>query len=208
MLAADYLVMGSISVVKVESHIEKIPYVSRYNRTHEGIIIVDMRIVETEKGRIVAAEKGETKLKDEEMKDTQYIDPVPPEFYDRLLRKLVDSLTQSIIDAVYPVKIVKIDGDTVYLNRGEGGGLRPQQQLTVFMLGKEIVDPDTHESLGFAEKEIGLLKVTEVLQKMTKAKILEQSNGISVGSICRKSDKKKRETTQETDSRKKPELAF
>lgn len=60
MLAADYLVMGSISVVKVESYIEKIPYVTRYNRIHEGIIIVDMRVVETEKGRIVAAEKGET----------------------------------------------------------------------------------------------------------------------------------------------------
>lgn len=142
------------------------------------------------------------------MKDTQYIDPVPLEFYDRLLRKLVDSLTQSIIDAVYPVKIVKIDGDTVYLNRGEGGGLKPQQQLTVFMLGEEIVDPDTRESLGFAEKEIGLLEVTEVLRKMTKAKILERSDVITVGSICRKSDKKKGEATPETESRKKSELAF
>ena len=73
---------------------------------------------------------------------------------------------------------------------------------------EEIVDPDTRESLGFAEKEIGLLEVTEVLRKMTKAKILERSDGISVGSICRKSDKKKGETTPETESRKKPELAF
>ena len=94
-------------------------------------------------------------------------EPPPPGFMDKLMRKLVDDLTQYVIDGVYPVKIVKIEGDTAYLNRGEGGGLKKGEQLQVFSVGDEIRDLDTGELLGRTEIKVGILTVEEILRKMS-----------------------------------------
>ena len=202
MLAADYLIMGSISVFHVKTDHKKVPYVNRFRRIHEGRIIVDMRIVETEKGKIVAAEKGDILLKDEEMVDQPTYEPLPPEFLDKLIRKLVDRLTQDVIDGVYPVKIVKIEGDTAYLNRGEGGGLKKGERMQVFSVGDEIRDQDTGELLGRTESRVGILTVDEILPKMSKARIVERSAEIKTGYICRKIEKKAKKETTLKDAKK------
>jgi hypothetical protein len=202
--------MGSISVLHVKTEYKKIPYVDRFKRIHEGKIIVDMRIVETEKGKIVAAEKGKATLTDEEMLDQPTYEPPPPEFLDKMVRKLVDGLTQYVIDSVYPVKIVKIEGDTAYLNRGEGGGLNKGEPLQVFSVGEEIRDQDTGELLGHTETEIGALVVEEILPKMSKARIVKGSAEIKAGCICRKIEMKAKEQATVNDAKKeekkKPEL--
>jgi hypothetical protein len=54
-------------------------------------------------------------------------------------------------------RIVKVEGDHVYLNAGRLTGLQPGDKLNVYARGEEIIDPITKRSLGFG---LGKLKGT------------------------------------------------
>ena len=47
-------------------------------------------------------------------------------------------------------RVIKVEDSRVYLNAGRLTGLQPGDRLRVNGLGKELIDPITHRSLGFA----------------------------------------------------------
>ena len=47
----------------------------------------------------------------------------------------------------------------VYVNAGEDVGLKPGDQLEIFVVTKEVKDPDTGETLGVEEHRLGALKI-------------------------------------------------
>ncbi len=69
--------------------------------------------------------------------------------------KEFDSVAAKISDDVvrateWSCRIVKIEGGRVFLNAGRLTGLQPGDRLRVFARGKEVSDPITGRSLGFA----------------------------------------------------------
>lgn len=69
--------------------------------------------------------------------------------------KEFDSVATKISDDVvrateWSCRIVKVEGDRVFLNAGRLTGLQPGDRLRVFARGKEVSDPITGRSLGFA----------------------------------------------------------
>jgi hypothetical protein len=69
--------------------------------------------------------------------------------------KEFDSVAAKISDDVvrateWSCRIVKIEGGKVFLNAGRLTGLQPGDRLRVFGRGKEVTDPITGRSLGFA----------------------------------------------------------
>jgi hypothetical protein len=90
------------------------------------------------------------------------------------------------LDAIYPFKVVALNGpDEVILNRG-GDDIQVGQKFEIANLGEEMKDPATGESLGSAEKFIGLVEVVRVSPKTSHARVLSRSQEIEVGAICRK----------------------
>ncbi len=74
-------------------------------------------------------------------------------------------------------RIVKVEGDHVYLNAGRLTGLQPGDKLNVYARGKEIIDPITKRSLGFG---LGRLKGTIEIDQLfgtdaSRAKVLSGS---------------------------------
>lgn len=89
-----------------------------------------------------------------------------------LLRAAAQSVSMGLVTIMYPVKVVDVDADNqVVLNYGEGL-LAAGDVFAVFQEGKEIRDPDTGAVLGNSEKLLGLVKITEVMPKMSKATMM------------------------------------
>ena len=78
-------------------------------------------------------------------------------------------MADQLVDIVFPMKVLNVEGGQVWINRGSDGGLKADDVLNVYKPGTELVDPDTHESLGSAEKLIGRIKVSRVNPKFTIA---------------------------------------
>jgi hypothetical protein len=56
----------------------------------------------------------------------------------------------------------------------------------LFQQGKQIIDPDTGAVLGNSEKYLGLVRITEVMPKMSKAQMLTQFPvSPAVGAVAR-----------------------
>jgi len=86
---------------------------------------------------------------------------------------------------LFPLKIIKITGDKVYINRGAGVSFKVGDILTVMAQGEGLVDPDTGESLGSAEEEVGRVEVATVQKKFSTAKIVSGAGQIKKGAIVR-----------------------
>jgi len=71
------------------------------------------------------------------------------------------------------------------INRGDGTDIAIGQIWNVFVVGEELIDPDTKESLGREEVLIGKVKITSVLPKTSTAEIFEDF-GINKEAILRK----------------------
>jgi len=75
-------------------------------------------------------------------------------------RKLVSGM----VDTIFPIRVVRRDGSTLVLNRGEGS-IEQGEQLSVFTLGEYLRDPQSGESLGRMETHVATGTVIEVKPK-------------------------------------------
>ncbi|MBW1852093.1 MAG: hypothetical protein JRJ15_11805 [Deltaproteobacteria bacterium] len=66
-------------------------------------------------------------------------------------------------------KVIKSSGGTIYINAGKRNNVRIGDTFNVYSAGEPLIDPDTGETLGFDESRIGSIKVTNVLDKFSKA---------------------------------------
>lgn len=183
LIGATYFVMGNIELIEAGQKETKIPY-SDYTKTElRGRMIVNMRIVDTRGGKIVAAKKVNV----EEVQKMALHDPLSPQAFMELLKeKAVKLLVNEVVEGVFPIKIVKIVDNQIFLNRGEGDIFNVGNVMNVYNVGEELIDPDTNESLGMAEIEVGRIKITEIQPKFSKAQVVEGEVGrIIVGAICR-----------------------
>jgi curli biogenesis system outer membrane secretion channel CsgG len=103
-----------------------------------------------------------------------------------LIRTAAQRISVGLVTMSYPVKVVDIGDDgQILLNYGEG--LLAQGDVYALMQqGKEIVDPDTGAVLGHRESLIGLVQISEVTPKFSKATpITPLSIQPPVGTIAR-----------------------
>ena len=183
MIGAEYFVMGQVELIEAEQKDVKIPY-SDHTRTElRGRMVVNMKIVDTRSGKIVAA-------KNVNSQDAQKVSArdhtTPSAFINTLKEKTVKLMVSGILDGVFPVKIIKIIGNQVFLNRGLGDIFKVGDIMDVYNIGEDLIDPDTQESLGTTEIEVGRIKITEIQPKFTKARMVEgKIEDISTGMICR-----------------------
>lgn len=107
----------------------------------------------------------------------------------KLIGGASDKLVARMVDAIYPMQVIKVMGDTAIVNRGEGG-IAAGDTYAVFQVGEELRDPQSGESLGAMETEVGLGRVTEVKPKFSFLKMASGTLNEGASYIVRKTDKK------------------
>jgi TolB-like protein len=183
LIGADYFVMGKIEQFQAGIESKNIPYTNEVQRQYEGKITVNVRIVDSRGGKVVAANKFIVEHEDRNRRRDKEV--TPDDFLDALKEKAVKEIVNGIVEGVFPLKIIKIAGDNVYINRGAGVSFKVGDTLTVLSQGEGLVDPDTGESLGSAEEEIGRVEVVTIQKKFSTAKILSGAGRIKKDAIVR-----------------------
>lgn len=102
------------------------------------------------------------------------------EILSNLSNKIAQSLTEDIIDNIFPLKIADlVDGEVVLSQSLSVGDV-----YEVFSLGKKVSDSYTKESVGRVENLVGKIKIIRQTPKMSYGQIIEGS--AKKGDICRK----------------------
>lgn len=184
---ANFLILPTVQDFKFYRSSTPVPNLgNKYFRVDSGMLEVNAQIVDTSTGGI----KTTFYLKASFATKKQVVNGkggVPNSVhFTKMAKSIAAQMTDQLVDAVFPMKILNVQGQQVWINRGKDGGLKKGDVLKVFRPGIELIDPDTGENLGSAETEIGKIKVTRVNPKFTTAEVLNGSEEtIEKGDIVR-----------------------
>lgn len=78
---------------------------------------------------------------------------------------------ESINAAIFPIAVVAVNDATVTLNQG-GGTVQVGRRYRLVILGRNLVDPYTKESLGQEEREIAQIEVISVTDRTAVGRVI------------------------------------
>lgn len=103
-----------------------------------------------------------------------------------ITREMAQKIASRVSDAVFPARILAKRDKTVTINRNDTTGIKVGQVWEVFVLGEDLVDPDSGEKTR-EEVFVGTVKVNRVTPQNSQAEILEDT-GIDKLAIVRLKD--------------------
>jgi len=101
--------------------------------------------------------------------------------YRELARKAARAIGRYVQNAIYPIRIVAIDGNVLTLGQG-GKTIDQGERYSLNRLGERMYDPYSKESLGYKETAVGTVVITTVRAKQSKAEI-ESFDGGDMASL-------------------------
>ncbi|QQE12613.1 hypothetical protein JD969_03865 [Planctomycetota bacterium] len=185
MLGADLLLFGSLDNIEQQVSEKKVPYTNRITRKGVISIKASIRMVNTETGQIMTAESATFDYKINALETPS----IPNKYFELAQEELVAKLTKLVLDEIFPIKIVHVADEQVYLNQGSDNHIKKGDRFVVYRKGQVIKDPDTGLVLGAAKKRIGLVEVTEVDAKMSIAVYALLHGEIQRGDLCKLQEK-------------------
>lgn len=88
-----------------------------------------------------------------------------------LVSRAADTLIDRMVAGIYPIRVVKVMGSSMaILNRGEGS-IKKGEKYAVFMMGEDLMDPQSGESLGPLEVDAGIGTIVDVKPKFSTLKM-------------------------------------
>jgi len=171
MLGVDLLVVGSVSELgtKERSIGGSIPLVGAGVTTKTARAAVDIRLVNTTTGEIIAAETEEGTESnlgvDVRYESINFSDVSAWDNTDvgKACRQAVDGCVELIAENMDKIpwsgRIIKVSADgSIIMKPGSEGAVQSGMIFDVFRLGEELKDPDTGLALGFEESKVGQIK--------------------------------------------------
>jgi len=185
---ANFLILPTVQDFKFYRSSKPVPNLEdKYIRRDSGMLEVNAQVIDTSSGAI----KTTFYLKASFVTGKKVVNrkggsPNSVHF-TKMAKKVSAQMTDQLVDAVFPMRVLNIQGKQIFINRGKDGGLKKGQVLQIFRPGMVLIDPDTGENLGSAETMIGKIKVTRINPKFTIAEIVSKEEGESVerGDIIR-----------------------
>jgi len=164
-LGTDYLISGTIDNIAQSSSTKTMRTTGKKITTTTSSVDFSFRIFDVATGLIKNA--------------GTYSKIVPGSVSVRnMADKAANNIGQQIINAIYPITVVGIEGKLLILGQG-GGTIKVGDKYKLVKYGNKIIDPYTKESLGFSEIEIGVLKVVSVQAKTSTAEVVKSSIDIA-----------------------------
>ena len=174
--AVDYIVYGSITKFGSKRKTIKTSGINVTKLISE--FGVDLKLVDVTTGEIVKAKSIDETIETGASTSTNSFgtSDVLADPLSEIQRTAAKSAAALIAESIFPIKVVAWEDDgndcCGYLNYGESI-LSEGDILNIIKQGSSFIDPDTGISLGSTEKMIGSLRVIEVLEKFSKATLVE-----------------------------------
>lgn len=186
---ANFLILPTIQRFTFYRSAKAVPNIdNKFRITDGGSLHVTAQLVDTTTGQVLTTFDATSSFTlKTRLANTNSGSPSTAN-YARISKKIAAQMADQLVDSVFPMKVINAQGNQVWINRGQDGGLKPGDILIVFSPGVELIDPDTGENLGSAESEVGTIKVTRVNPKFTIAELHKIAAGTTVekGFIIRK----------------------
>ncbi len=116
LLGADYFLFGTISMLDGSIETRQLPYGAGTHTSVKFTAGANIRIVETETGKIIAAES--TRVENEDSLMRQTIRNIPEEFRQETYDMLVDKMVNAVTKELFPTLVALYSDDVVYINTG------------------------------------------------------------------------------------------
>lgn len=199
LLGVELLVVGSVSEFGTSQREVggNVPLFGAALKQTTARTAVDLRLVNTTTGEVIAAEKEEGSESTTgvsgryEKIDFRNVSAWDNTDIGKAAREAVDGCVELIANNMDKIpwsgRILKVNADgTVVMKPGSEGNVAPEMEFAVYREGEEILDPDTGLPLGREEEKMGKVKVVEDMLKgkAAKAKVLE-GTGLKVGDVVR-----------------------
>lgn len=109
---------------------------------------------------------------------------------DQALEKITPIIGGQASETLFPIRVVSSDDPNgLILNQG-GQSVVVGQKLALIELGRELTDPDTKESLGRRESQVGAVEIIRVDNNVSYAKVVDGKVTKGTTLILRKLDKR------------------
>ena len=162
---SDYIMVGTLQNLFTEEKIIKIKNSNNSVSSKKAYIEFNYRIIDVPTSQIMFSDdyKGVFDIED--------IDIISLE--GDIIKKASLEIGSTILNAIYPLRLEKISGNTAYIGQG-GLEIEVGEEYTIIELGERIKDSYTNEYIGREQKEVGKLKISHVSAKLSSGKILDQ----------------------------------
>ncbi|HEB78601.1 MAG TPA: hypothetical protein ENI90_08745 [Methylothermaceae bacterium] len=164
-VGADYLVIAELHDLGVMNNQQETIRLT-------GEVLVRSSFSGKLRMQVVEFSSRKVKWKDERRVRGVYEDvaSITRPMLEREVGKAAGHLVRGMLDAIYPMRVVKVIGDRVIVNRGKGS-VKVGERFRIFLVGEELVDPQSGESLGQMEVEVGKGVISEVRPKFAFLKV-------------------------------------
>lgn len=183
---ATHYVLGTLAGVSAGASKTTLSSVGVTKCARSASVAIDVRLANTETGVIEHTDSVRKGWSSE----SQYTDASRCNDseangqIESLARQAAEEAASRLATAAYPIRVIEVDGDVIYLNRGKSQGMKGGATCEVMRAGKTLVDT-TGQILGSTTTRIGRVKVTEVEDKFSKATATEGKGNVQKGDTCK-----------------------
>ena len=177
-LGTDYLVVGTVSFNDVQP-----PAINPL--THQPLPLASALFAEISY-RVLIAPTGQLKWTDTVRLDAAAFAAADARsFISMSAETAAEAICEGMMANILPFEVVKVCGDQIVI--GEGGKqLAEGDRFTVCVLGEPVKDARTGEVIDEVEMPVATVEVTQVLPKLSYAKIIGDASKVKVGSRLRR----------------------
>jgi len=171
-LVAEYMIVGQLEGITATRTSNYVELLKREVFTGSASATVSLRLIDVGSDQVKYAGTDVFNFGDDDIPKGGGATAIGT----RLLEVAAERITESMLDAIYPLSLVSVDGDVVTLNQG-GDTLRVGNLYELYRYGEKIIDPYTRESLGRSESLVGEVSIERVNPKTSIGRIVKRESG-------------------------------
>jgi hypothetical protein len=166
---ADFVVVTRLDNLHIDRHARPMRTAEREIVSYAGRGSLTFRVIHLASRQVLASGTIETSKSSEESLREE-VDTNA--WKSEMLRELRSRASDRIVSALLPIRVVSQDGAEVTVNAGTGR-IQEGVQYAVVILGDEITDPESKESIGRKERACCQLSITSVSEHIAVGRLSE-----------------------------------
>jgi curli biogenesis system outer membrane secretion channel CsgG len=180
-VVAEYMVVGQLEGFTIVSQKRELKGFDQPFVTRQANVSVTYRVIDVASNQVKYAGTDVFSFANDEIAGgTQSV-----ALATTVLSKAAERLSETMLDAIYPILVAGVSGERLTLNQG-GDLVKRGSVYDIYRYGEKIFDPYSRESLGREEIPVGTVTISEVRPKMSFAMLGDVEEDIETDFAPRK----------------------